>query len=209
MDSGKKPTPSYIDFETLPELFPTHKHSAEFWEVLGRTVGTFGYVEQILKDAILAITAVQPVSEAEFGDAYQNWLKTVNETITAPMGVLIKKFENAVRENPKTEKKDVDWLICELEKAKSYRDVICHGAWLGDPDEDGKSIPRFVKKDMTAKLSKSDPLQGKLLFETEVNAEFIEAVRTSVVELACEIINVVTLMGYQFPGSNGPGKPIG
>jgi hypothetical protein len=209
MDSGKKPTPSYIDFKTLPELFPTHKHSAEFWEVLGRAVGTFGYLEKILKDAILAITAVQPVSEADFDDAYQSWLKTVNEIITDSMARLIKKFEKAVRDHPKTEKKDIDWLICELEKAKAYRDVICHGAWLGNPDKDGKSIPWFVKKDMTAKPSKSDPLQGKLLFETEINAEVIEAVRKSVVELACEVINVVTLMGYQFPGSNGPGKPIG
>jgi hypothetical protein len=26
--------------------------------------------------------------------------------------------------------------------------------------------------------------------------------------LACAVMNTVTQMGYQFPGSSGPGKPI-
>lgn len=208
MSSGKELIPSYIDCEALPELFPTHKHSAEFWEALGRAVATFAYLEHILKDAILAITSVQPIPESEVDEAFETWLKAVDKTIVASMAFLITSFEKAVQDHLDTEKKELARLVNELEKAKAYRDVICHGAWQAAPDEDGKSIPRFVKRDITAKERKALPLEDKLIFESGVDAELLNSIRISVVELSCDIINVVTEMGYKFPGSNGPGKSI-
>jgi hypothetical protein len=34
------------DIENLPASFPTQRHSAAFWENLGRTVATFGFLEE-------------------------------------------------------------------------------------------------------------------------------------------------------------------
>jgi hypothetical protein len=33
-----------VDLKKLPPLFPTHGHSPIFWENLGRTVATFGFL---------------------------------------------------------------------------------------------------------------------------------------------------------------------
>ena len=36
-----------VDLESLPPMFPTHLHSAELWEHLGRTIATFGHLEEV------------------------------------------------------------------------------------------------------------------------------------------------------------------
>ena len=43
-----EPTRYVIDHENLPESFPTHHHTGEFWEVWGRAVATYGFLEEIL-----------------------------------------------------------------------------------------------------------------------------------------------------------------
>lgn len=35
----------FVAEEDLPKDFPTHRHEPVFWEVLGRTVATFGFLE--------------------------------------------------------------------------------------------------------------------------------------------------------------------
>jgi len=37
-----------VDFNNLPFLFPTHRHDPMFWETLGQTVATFGFLEEML-----------------------------------------------------------------------------------------------------------------------------------------------------------------
>ena len=34
-----------IDKDSLPDRFPTHLHESVFWEELGRTIATFGLLE--------------------------------------------------------------------------------------------------------------------------------------------------------------------
>jgi hypothetical protein len=48
-----------VDIKNLPASFPTHRHSAAFWENLGRTVATFGFLEEVLGKAIFAFTATK------------------------------------------------------------------------------------------------------------------------------------------------------
>jgi hypothetical protein len=50
-----------VDIENLPASFPTHRHSAAFWENLGRTVATFGFLEEVLGKAIFAFIADNPL----------------------------------------------------------------------------------------------------------------------------------------------------
>lgn len=54
-----------VDFKNLPSLFPTHRHSPMFWETLGRTIATFGFLEEVLGKAIFAFTATTRHQEGE------------------------------------------------------------------------------------------------------------------------------------------------
>ncbi|MEP1535541.1 MAG: recombinase family protein [Paracoccaceae bacterium] len=36
-----------IDRESLPEMFPTHRHDPEFWEHLGRAIASIGFLEEV------------------------------------------------------------------------------------------------------------------------------------------------------------------
>lgn len=183
------------DFDKLPAQFPTHLHPAEFWEALGRVVATFGFLEETLGKAIFSFTATRQYPEAEIQAAYEKWLPTLQRALSAQLGGLIDSYGKAVRENPKATISNLDDLIDHLRKASTIRNVLCHGSWNHRPDNQGQSPPFFVNK-------------NNELFETPVDLAYLNQVQQHVAELACNVINTVMLMGYQFPGSNGPGKSI-
>ena len=63
-----------VNMDILPELYPTDKYSAQFWEHLGRAVATFSFLEGILKRAIFAFTATRRYDSAEEAEAaYETW----------------------------------------------------------------------------------------------------------------------------------------
>jgi hypothetical protein len=183
-----------VDLKKLPFLFPTHGHSPKFWENLGRTIATFG-LEEVLGKAIFSFTATTPYKESEIETAYQNWLPTLERALTDPLGNLIDAYGKAVRNNSAATIENFEVLLDELRKASVIRNVLCHGSWQRLPDKDGKSLPLFVNKQ-------------KMIWDTPIDTPYLEQTQQAVAELACEIINTVTLMGWQFPGSNGPGKAI-
>ncbi|MCL1058842.1 hypothetical protein L2729_12705 [Shewanella gelidimarina] len=184
----------YVESEALPELFPTHQHEADFWEILGRTVATFGFLEEILGKAIFALTATKPYSEDESQIAYENWSKKLEKALIDQLSRLTKAYTKAISEHPDSTITNLGELIQQLEEAAKIRNVICHGSWRV-PDESGASIPFFVSFD-------------KMVFDTPMDKKFLLQVQRHVGELSCSIINTVTQMGFQFPGSKGPGKPI-
>jgi len=51
-DDGTEHKGFLVDLNNLPSLFPTHRHSPMFWETLGRTIATFGFLEEVLVDRI-------------------------------------------------------------------------------------------------------------------------------------------------------------
>jgi hypothetical protein len=50
------------------------------------------------------------------------------------------------------------------------------------------------------------PLYRQL--ETPIDKAWLEVTRRHAVEFICAVVNSVTHMGFQFPGSSGPGIPI-
>lgn len=48
----------------------------------------------------------------------------------------------------------------------------------------------------------------KEVFETAIDIAFLEQTQLHVCDLAASVMNTVTHMGWQFPGSNGPGEII-
>ena len=189
-----KPIGYVVDFDKLPEKFPTHRHNTSFWESLGRTVATFGFLEETLTKAIFSFTATKPYSENEVHQAYEKWRPKLEKALTDQLGNLIETYGKAVREHPGSKIENFNEFLALLKKASKIRNVICHGSWR-PPDSYGASIPFFVNRTLE-------------VFETPVDTEFLEQVQRHTAELACAVYNTVTCMGWQFPGSNGPGEPI-
>jgi hypothetical protein len=88
-----------VDIKNLPSLFPTHRHSAMFWENLGRTIATFGFLEEVLGKAIFAFTATARYPESEVEAAFEKWLPTLERALIDPLAGLIDAYGKAVRNN--------------------------------------------------------------------------------------------------------------
>jgi len=185
---------SIIDREKLPPQFPTHRHSPQFWEQLGRTVATYGFLEEVLGKAIFAFTATRKYSSDEIDAAYRAWLPQLEQALTDQLWSLAESYGKAARDNPATTTENIDDLVEHIKKAKVIRNVLCHGSWR-TPNANGASVPQFVNRQ-------------KQVFDTAIDIAYLKQVQAHVVELACHVIDSVTHMGWQFPGGAGPGKPI-
>lgn len=184
----------FIDHRKLPALYPTDSHSAEFWEALGRTVATYGFLEETLGKAIFAFTGMRSIPKEKADEELSKWLLKLQSALSDPLGNLIDAFGKAVRDHGGATVTNLDEIIEELRKISAIRNVLCHASWRS-PDERGRSVPFFVDK-------------RQQVFSTEVDVAYLQQAQRHVVELTCDVINTVTQMGWQFPGSNGPGKPI-
>lgn len=185
---------SIIDQEKLPPLFPTHRHSSQFWEHLGRTIATFGFLEEVLGKAIFAFTATRNYSADEIDAAYKAWLPQLERALTDQLWNLAESYGKAARDNPRTTTDNVNELVEHIKKATVIRNVLCHGSWRA-PNVNGASVPFFVNRQ-------------KEVFDTAIDIAYLKQVQVHVAELACAVINTVTHMGWQFPGGAGLGKPI-
>ena len=161
---------------------------------LGRAVGTFGFLEEALGKAIFALSATKPYDPAEIEVAYEKWPRRLEKALTDPLGGLIGEYEKVVREDPDATNEDLDFLVCRLREASRIRNVLCHGSWQA-PNYEGASRPLFVDKKLN-------------VFDAAVDCAFLDQVQRHVAELSCAVVNSVTRMGRQFPGSSGPGRPI-
>ena len=81
-----------------------------------------------------------------------------------------------------------------MKEASKIRNVICHGSWL-PPDSSGASIPLFTNRQLER-------------FESPIDTKFLDQTQIHTTELICEVVNTVTRMDFQFPGTEGPGKVI-
>lgn len=194
IQEGSRPGRSVIDSASLPSLFPTHRHDSSFWEALGRSVATFGFLEEVLGKAIFVFTGTRPQHEDQIDEAYMKWLPTLERALSDPLGNLIDVYAASVRAHPDSTIANLEDLISDLKNAAVVRNVLCHGSWR-TPNERGASIPFFVNRKM-------------LVFNSEVDVAYLTQVQMHVADLSCAVVNSVTHMGWQFPGSSGPGKPI-
>lgn len=184
-----------IDRMALPRQFPTHLHSAGFWESLGRTIATFGFLEEILGRAIFAFTATKQYNDTrELEQAYAAWLPKLEGALIDSLGGLIDGYGKAVREYAENAVQGLDELLGLLREASMLRNILCHGSWQ-PPDSNGASVPFFVNR-------------SKEIFETPVDRAFLDQVQSHCQELICSVVESITALGWQFPGSAGPGNEI-
>lgn len=183
-----------VDPTGLPQDFPTHAHSGEFWEQLGRTVAVFGFLEETLGKAIFALTTTRSYDDDEIKEAYEKWVPILHRAVSDPLGNLIDLYGKALKDHPDANLAGAEDLIDDLRKAAALRNVLCHGSWR-IPDADGKSLPFFITRKM-------------MIFDTLIDVAHLKTARAHVVELVCSVINSITHMGWQFPGSSGPGEAV-
>ena len=69
------------------------------WENLGRTIATFGFLEEVLGKAIFAFTATTRYPESDVEAAFDKWLPTLERALIDPLAGLIDAYGKAVRNN--------------------------------------------------------------------------------------------------------------
>jgi hypothetical protein len=185
---------SIIDWDKLPPLFPTHRHSPKFWEQLGRTIATYGFLEEVLGKAIFAFTATRNYSPDEIEAAYRAWLPQLERALTDQLWNLAESYGKAASDNPATTTENLEKLVEHIKEATIIRNVLCHGSWR-TPNANGASVPLFINRQQQ-------------VFDNAIDIAYLEQVQIHVAELACHVMDTVTHMGWQFPGGTGPGKPI-
>jgi hypothetical protein len=193
-----EPNRSVVAFDQLPPCFPTQAHAPAFWEALGRAVATFGFLEEMLGKAIFAYTGMRKIPEDQINAAYEKWKLTLQHALSDALSSLIDTYGKAVRDHGGATIENFDVLIDHLRDAASLRNVLCHGSWNKKPDAEGRSIPFFV----------TGTGEKQRIFDTPIDIAYLQQVQRGVAELACEVINTVTHMGWQFPGSSGPGISV-
>jgi len=183
----KRGKPLHCDRNALPALFPTHKHSPQFWEQLGRTVATFGFLEEVLGKAIFVFTATRIYSADEIEDAVKAWVPKLEGALKDPLKSLADSYGTAVKENQNARVENVDGLIELIKDAADVRNIVCHASWRV-PDAQGKSLPFFVNR-------------RNEVVETKMDIQYLRQMQDHAAGLACTVIDTVTQMGWQFPGS--------
>jgi hypothetical protein len=111
-----------------------------------------------------------------------------------PLGNLIDTYGKAIRDNQEAEIENLDDLLHDLRKISQMRNILCHGSWRL-PNTNGASIPFFVNRQQQ-------------IVDTAMDRQFIDEVQKHTVKLICAVINTFTQMGWQFPGSVGPGRTV-
>ncbi|MEM9670812.1 MAG: hypothetical protein AAF950_18015 [Pseudomonadota bacterium] len=110
------------------------------------------------------------------------------------LGRLIDTYNKVVREHGDAQIGDFDLLVADLKEAAALRNALCHGSWRA-PNDAGQSVLFYVNR-------------KKEIFDTPIDIAFLEQTQKSVTRLAANVVSSVTAMGYQFPGSTGPGEPL-
>ena len=184
---------SAVNRDALPEQYPTHANSPDFWEQLGRTVATFGFLEMVLGKAIFALTATRIYRDCEIEEAYLEWQVILEEALCKTLRPLADSYGRAAK-SQRISTDSVEALVKTIKEAADVRDILCHASW-GPPDEERKSMPFFVNRKIE-------------LVESRIDTPYLLQVQKHVLDLICDVVDSVTQIGLQFPGSNGPGGQV-
>jgi hypothetical protein len=183
-----------INRAALPATFPTHPHAPEIWEQLGRTIATFGFLEETLGKAIFAFTATTEYSEDDIDEVLAKWSDQLQHALTDTLIPLVDVYAKVVREHQDSDFANLDELVEDIKKIATIRNALCHGSWR-KPDSDGRSQLYFFNK----KAEK---------FDSRVDVDWLRKLQANLVDLISSVIDSVTVMGWQFPGGGGPGERI-
>ncbi|GFO73340.1 hypothetical protein BJAS_P4254 [Bathymodiolus japonicus methanotrophic gill symbiont] len=174
-------------------------NQADFWEHLGRTVATFGYLEDALVKGIYVFEVMTKCDKkVKDLESFEKWYyDTLNSNLlknmSLPFGKLVKKYHNLANNNSLINKDDVikkqlKFLDDEVVK---FRNMFCHAGWRV-PDKEGKSLPIYLNNN------------GEY-FKTPVGTEFLQQTQKHIAELICLVMEISTILDPE--GRCLPSKP--
>ena len=183
--------------ERMDPRWPTHACPDGFWEELGRTIARFGFLEDCLKRANLAITATRKYgSIEEASQAFQNWQQSLEKSLDESLGELAKRLVDAIAEDDRFRDAQESEIETKLRRVAAWRNALCHGAWTDYDEGSGRATLRYWPRKGWREQS-----------EQLVTQSDLAAIGEDAVDITCRVINVVTSNGIEFPGSGGPGEP--
>ena len=182
-----------------PKQFPTHRHSPEFWEELGRCIATFGCLEYALFQACFLFTGnkIYPVEThtvEEMKEKVREWESEVGKSLSNPLKLLIGKFEKAIRDYPNAKTDGLEDLLDHLKEGVDIRNILCHAFWPS-PDRNGFTNPFYFKRDFK-------------YCDTPVNLAFLRQTRQHTTELICLVLAMVVSNGLELPVRGNPSQDI-
>ena len=199
--SGSDDTGYRVDRAHLPDRWPTHLCPADFWEELGRTIAAFGFLEDSLQRANLAITATREyksVQEAE--EAFKTWERDLELSMDETLGALVNRFVTALKDDERYSPRDEQEIGKRLKDVAWWRNALCHGAWT---DYDAKSGLAALRYWPRGKWSEQFEHGDRRLSRGD-----LARIRSAAIEIAIAVIDAVTTRGIAFPGTESPGRDV-
>ena len=140
------------ELKTKLEDAPVHDPSSLFWEEIGRTVATFGMLEDLLPRALYKITGHQTVDvEGDAEQQVKEWCAALIRNMSDTLGGLAHTLGAAWTERDGELQPDNAEMVKEIASLAKARNRVCHGAYQDfmAPDiarvTDNRSYPEHDK----------------------------------------------------------------
>lgn len=134
-----------LDTEGVPDDLLTSEYSAEFCELVGRVVMSFGALEHALYKTCCLLLALRHHRKfcGKFDRIYIAFERRYYQRLAESLGRLIAWYVEICGTNEDIEHCITAKVEKECNKLKDYRNVFCHAYW--PPPVDGKVIPLFMR----------------------------------------------------------------
>ena len=168
-----------------PEEWPTNHIPSEFWEELGRTIGTFTFLEEALRRAYFEITRTRTHvfhTEEQQKATLAKWGRNLEKSLTDPLENLKDRILRAINKDDRYSTSARNLMKTRLEDIIWSRNALVHGVWVEHDDDTGFATLRW--KDKCRLFSK----------------EKLANLRKEVIGVTYDNIELVTSQGHSFPG---------
>ena len=178
----------------VPDEWPTYHCPPDLWEELGRTIATFGFLEDVIKRAGLAVSYPgRNITEQD----YKEWEQWLESSVSDPMGRLIDRFAKHLKPDAHLSQERITSIMKRLKSAAELGNALCHGAWTDYEPATGEATVRFFPRNDWRKYHEFCVSRSKLA-----------RIRRETTDITRELIGAVVSKGIQLPGSSSPGKPV-
>ena len=130
-----------------PPNWPTDKGSEALWEELGRTVATFGMLEDTLARAHFHVTGQQkPVDGVELEQQVEAWAAQLISSLPETLKPLADRIEAAWKALDGELTDGHGAIANEIRILADERNRLCHGAWIAFEQPDQGTVRYFARK---------------------------------------------------------------
>lgn len=172
--------------------WPLRHGRSEFWEALGKTVATFGYLEDILARACYCLAAGTERFGPEPADIdesrFRRWLGTLDRSLADGMGALTRRLAEILEEDNRIPHCARTELIEQLDELRSWRNALCHGSWS------------FLSKDGSGGLHHYQKIDGiPWVFSPNViTVDDLDGMRIRVADIGLRVAEIASVAGAGF-----------